>query len=823
MFLGGCQSREEKLESHWQRAREHLSQQSWDAARIELLNVIKLAPDAAEARFQLAEAELELAKTGAMSPVEALLQYREAVRLDPDQIEYRARLGLMELGARDAEAAQVHAEFILAREPENVEAWLIRAQAHALRGESDPQLVALAKAAELAPERGSIQLLLAQAHERRGELDAAERALDRLLELEPTTASRLHLAMLLARTERTDRAREVLEQAVEAAQSVEERLEARSRLANLYIAADRLDEAESVMLAALSEDPESLSLLSQLTRFYALRGQAPRAEEMLHRQAALDPDARAPFLALAQLYERLGNRDRALATLDRVIEQEPRDERALMLRAQVLLTFAGAAPPGQASADREAARELVRQVLARNPASTPGLFTEAKFLLAEGDPRGAIERLQRVLEVESTPGALALSAAAYEQAGDLIRARQQLQEALQADPRDPRLAADLARLELRAGELDKAFERAQGVLRRSPESVTATLVEAGVWVERGEQTQARGALERILSETGVGRAADASARLQAADLALRIGETELGRRELERRLDLVSSDARALRILVGRLGRAEPELAAGRLARALEERPDFVAGLALRGELALDELSRAPKPEPDRLEGAQRDFQRVIELCRTGRGTAAECGDEAKRRVHLGLAKLFRLEGNPDRALAAYGEARDSGASSAWIELERASYLTELSRDQEATRAYERVLELDPRNGLALNNLAWGIAQRADAAAPELERASGYARRAVEAEPEVAAFADTLGYVLLEQGYPIAAAAAFKDAIRLAQTPSERAEMRFHLARAYDREGNVAAARSEVKRALAESKEFPSRALASELAARLAR
>jgi Tfp pilus assembly protein PilF len=85
-LLVACQSAEERLAQHRERAAAYLEAEQLGEAKIELLNVLQLDPDDADAHYDLAET---LWKLGDYP--EARWQFREAVRLDPENVERRVR------------------------------------------------------------------------------------------------------------------------------------------------------------------------------------------------------------------------------------------------------------------------------------------------------------------------------------------------------------------------------------------------------------------------------------------------------------------------------------------------------------------------------------------------------------------------------------------------------------------------------------------------------------------------------------------------------------------------------------------------------------
>jgi tetratricopeptide (TPR) repeat protein len=119
-----------------------------------------------------------------------------------------------------------------------------------------------------------------------------------------------------------------------------------------------------------------------------------------------------------------------------------------------------------------------------------------------------------------------------------------------------------------------------------------------------------------------------------------------------------------------------------------------------------------------------------------------------------------------------------------------AAYL-DAGRIREASEHYRLLVNADPRDARALNNLAWTLHQLGNPEALEL------AQRARLLDPDSAAIADTLGWLLLQSGrdgeaLPLLTQAASLDSA----TPG----IRYHRAEALQRSGDLKAARTELKR-----------------------
>jgi tetratricopeptide (TPR) repeat protein len=121
--------------------------------------------------------------------------------------------------------------------------------------------------------------------------------------------------------------------------------------------------------------------------------------------------------------------------------------------------------------------------------------------------------------------------------------------------------------------------------------------------------------------------------------------------------------------------------------------------------------------------------------------------------------------------------------------------LHEARNDRAAARAaYEQALAVDPKAGVAANNLAWIVAQ--DGKLDEALRLATIAQDTLRRRPEAE---DTLGWIYLQKGLSTQAIASFERARdRAPQNPLYH----YHLGLAYLKNGDKDRARLELTRAL---------------------
>jgi len=116
-----------------------------------------------------------------------------------------------------------------------------------------------------------------------------------------------------------------------------------------------------------------------------------------------------------------------------------------------------------------------------------------------------------------------------------------------------------------------------------------------------------------------------------------------------------------------------------------------------------------------------------------------------------------------------------------------------------AWTAYERLVELTPKDGLAYNNFAVLLADL------DSERSLQMARRAYALAPDHPAVLDTLGWALVQLGELEEGLSHLRDAVaRDADSPT----LRYHLAVGLQEYGKENEARIEFERALTMGKDF---------------
>lgn len=553
--------------------------------------------------------------------------------------------------------------------------------------------------------------------------------------------ARFMLAVALAAQGNLEQASQELAQVVDQAPQL---LEARQLLGQVRLRLNDPDGALRVLVPGIenASDASPLALLVDAARSQA--GGDARTIDVFERALADDPENRALETQLATAYLQAGAPAKALALL-RKSGSDPADARREALLLQSLLEVEGVA----------AARARLDALLAGDRSDPRITALVAAFMARHGDIEKARQVLGRELAGQRPPAELYLALARIEWAARRpAAAREALVQLLAREPKYVAARIALAELELASGRPAEARVQLEQARADEPGNVTPRLMLARSALAEGRGGDA----ELLVDEALKGSAGEVDVHAQAGLMYLESGRYDQAIHHLQAGL---KADAGSAPLWL-QLGRAQLALnqhgpARESFERALRLRPQW---LPAEGALVFLDLQ---------LNASDAAIARVAELKRARPADPAIAALDGQ--MHLVLRRYADAAAAFDRA----GEIRPSGALAAksyearllgrlpnataplehWIakhphDLAYRSLLAEAyARSGErgkATEHYERLLEAEPQNVLALNNLAWLYHEIGDSRALDL------ARRASTAAPDAPAVSDTLGWILVETG-----------------------------------------------------------------------
>ena len=145
-------------------------------------------------------------------------------------------------------------------------------------------------------------------------------------------------------------------------------------------------------------------------------------------------------------------------------------------------------------------------------------------------------------------------------------------------------------------------------------------------------------------------------------------------------------------------------------------------------------------------------------------------------KVLFTLVDIMNAQGKLPDAIKLLNNALEKNNKNGAIHFKLATAYQQQNDNKQAEAHYKAILDEQPDNVLALNNLAFLYSQQNDPQAMEL------AKRAYDKAPESAAILDTYGYILIKQGQPKEGLPILEKAATLAPKAND---IQFHLAEAY--------------------------------------
>ena len=324
--VAGCSTAQSKAERHIKAGDQFVVQGRNYAAAIEYLNAIKQAPASSVAYRKLGLAHLAAGDAGA-----AYRSFTKAVDLDPADNEPRLEAARLLLRANMNDLAQVRAEQVLEREPDNLDAQIIAARALARLRRTDEAIARLSLVTDTTRKAPAF-LAVAEIKDRAGDAGGAERAFVQAIDVDPrfVEARTTYAAFLLDE----GRAADAEAQLVKARDVAPDDELANRAVAAIYLATDRSEAAESYLQRAADRPVQTLKSSLALADYYGSLGRYDDAKAALSRIArAESADGAAAQVRLAALEYASGSRDEGRRLLARVIKRHPTPE-ALALEAR---------------------------------------------------------------------------------------------------------------------------------------------------------------------------------------------------------------------------------------------------------------------------------------------------------------------------------------------------------------------------------------------------------------------------------------------------------------------------------------------------------
>ena len=474
------------------------------------------------------------------------------------------------------------------------------------------------------------------------------------------------------------------------------------------------------------------------------------------------PDA---FLKAGDFYGMTGDYDLAINLFQKGIQADP--ERMLTYRRRI-------AEMALRSGNSEQAYAVVKDILQTDPQDPDARAMEGSFLLDRGKTEEALEELESVVQIRPENFMVHFNLGrAWFNKGDVERAKDQYEQTLHLRPDYQPARMALAQVGLRQNHPDRTLRYAREILQTDPNNSTAALLEAAGLVRQGQYDAARTQLQKLLQKTP-----------DNADVLLELGVVNLSQHRYKdaegpfrRAYQVNPSNLRGLTGLAEiHFQQQEPDEAVSLMTAELRKQP---GRRDLRMELA-NTLTRARQHDK-----AIAEYRSLL--------NGAKPDEQAD--IYSRLADNYQRSGDRAHALENLEKARQLAPQDPSYAARLGEYYEQAGRKPDAMSAYRESLRLKPDNPVAMNNLAYLIAETGD----NLDEAMDLAAHARQAMPQSDEVFDTVGTIYLKKHLTDSALEVFRE-LCLRQPYSSA--FHYHYAMALSQKGNSAEAIAELRQAL---------------------
>ncbi len=780
--IAGCQSDEERIQAHIERAAEYGEGSDKDAL-LELRSALQIDPRNSEINFLIAQRRVNQEKWE-----DAAFFFLEAYRLDPTRSEAGLKGALLASRAGEHERALELVAQVLETDPSNPQAYRNRAEIQRATHDFEGALASVRTAFKIAPDEAVNYLALGRVYrdDFRAQMDAGSTPPDSLFQsafeafekadaIQPNWIAKINLARIYVdwpghEEDAKVKYREALRFANEQMEKDPEEhgvnlgiFDEAARVARTFKDPEFQRWAYRELLEKRPDRYDAWASLAQLEE----KQSAGKGKEVLDQLLAKQPEDPKVRSVIYGFHLKQGDLEGAIAVLDQAIADGLEPASMLRFKQDLLLR----------TGDREGAGKVLEKLEADYPDSRELVLARAFTDISEGRPEVAALALREfVTQGESAESLLLLAEAEYAR-GNVPAAEAALRRSLELEEAVSigRLSLEL-KINLRNQEWVRVLDIYNDLITmKAPLGLMETL---GL-VEALYQTNKVPSAQQILDQSF-----EISGEDPPAGLVILFYRWE-AKRQPERAAELLETAYEKHPahpdLLDAKIGldlrEGEIDRAIERLDRALKIQPEVARTHLLKGRLLL----RAGK-----LEEGSREVERAFEL------------DPHLPSALDQLLAIYRRENVPEKATRLLENELAEGRLDLHGRLRLAHLYYQQTEKEKAQVLYEEVLLASPESAQANRELALLLAEQK----VDLERALALAKKAQEVSPEDPDVAHTLGFVYLQKEMYAPAVHQIEYAIELMEKRGQgRVAYHYHLSEALRGLGRHVEAGEELERA----------------------
>lgn len=726
------------------------------------------APDRVEAWLLKGEVQ----QNGVHDDAAALASYRKVVALRNDIIAAHRGIVALLIAAGDVDAAGKHVEQLKKALPKMPGVWLLDAQMALTRKDFEGARKAIQPLLQLSPNDPVVLQTAGAAEFYLRSMTLAESLLARAVQYGPgMPMARQLLVQTYLRTGQPEKALDALHPVIESAQAPAPML---TLAGEAYLLIGDPKRAEELFLRATKLQPNDSRAQTALALGQISKGNAASGLSRLESLSAAGPGISAD-MALIATHLRRNDTDKALKAIDALQRKQPDRPLAANLRGRVLML----------RQDAVGARASFERALALDPAYFPAIASLAALDLAEKKPEAARKRFEDLLHTEPSNyrAQLALANLAARAGAPSQEVADHIVAAVRASPSEPLPRLQLVNHYLAVGNNKAALVAAQEAVVAVPASRELTHALGRAQLAGGDFQQAVSSFSKLATM----QPKSPLAPLGLADAYMGLKDYGAAEGSLKRALEINPQLAAAQRALIGLYiadGRYTEALALARDSQ--KQLPAQALGYQLEGDIELQ----------------RRHWDAALLAYRAGLQKAAST--ELAIKVHSALGAASRSD-EADRFAAKWQSDHAQDAPFRY-------YLGDVALGRkdwpQAEARYREVLQLQPDNAMAMNNVAWLLIKQSKPGAVAM------AEKANELAPQQPQLLDTLAMALeADNQLPRALELQKKTVERAPDDPT----LRLNLARLYLKSGSKTEGRVELEKLAKLGKKFADQDQVTEL------